>query len=565
MVFNVFLQNIRFFYNFVGKIQYAVMNRIFLVAMIVGTLVACSTDEVCKEMLEADSLACVYDNDGCKNTIRAREILKGIDRGGLNPTESALYSLDAVQCKYKNMGEMLPSDVEEISKAEEYFGNKEERGERHIRALIFKGATLEELGDESKIEAVECYNKAIDLSNDDCTYWQGYAKYRLGCLYDRNSTIDRRVTARLYREAAKSFIENGDTMKATICYFKLGSYYCQTMNDSCLTYAQRSFDLARQIRDTENMSLNKMTLAAYHFNKHEYELAKKESKESLSLGGANYRNYQPYYYIACSDVKLGQLDSARVAAAMFEKDTLNMSQHLYLQQLIAEAEGRHADALRILEERYVSRGQQLEGELQRTMVRADLNSQNQRLENELLNKHNRQLKWGLAIAVVVAIVVIALAGMLVSRQRMKKKIVTMESVNADLRALMADQDTTNETIRQEYERLVSAIKSGGNLGPDVDEINTAMSASGGELTDVFFKTVDKIVERRYVNVMSRLRKENVLSAKEMSMVSLILYGFNAASVATMMGYTNVNSYYVIRHRIETKLGVSQISDLVKEI
>ena len=297
-------------------------------------------------------------------------------------------------------------------------------------------------------------------------------------------------------------------------------------------------------------------------NKGEYEQAVENATDALRLGGENYNSLQPYYYLACSYLKLGKLAMAKEAAAKFEGDTTNLSQKLQLHQLLAEAEGRYSDALRILNERYLRRGRQIEGKLQQTMLRADLKYEKQKLEIEALDKKNKQL-WGVVVltfvAMFVAVIVLAL---LLRGQRLKKKIVTMETVNADLHSLMSSQEQTNVALTEQYSEMVDKIREFGKLGPDVRDINAVMSASNGLYDKVFFNKISDVVNMKYGNVISRLKEKSTLKSREITLISLLLYGFNAATVASVLCYKNAGSIYVIRKRIENKLGIKSIEDLV---
>lgn len=538
------------------------MLRRILSVVIVVVSVSCSNNNVRKSLLEADSLACALNNPECVNTKKAAVILARIRNQSLNIRERALFSLVDVQCKYKNVDKIVHSDVDEINLAINYFSNHETDVNFLLRSLIFKGAILEDLDEQSKIVAVDCYNKAVRLSVDN-SYWKGYAKFRLANMYDNNSFVEREQIISLYRQASEAFKAYKDSMKLTISDFKLGSFYCQTANDSCRFFAEKSYNLAKQINDAEYMSLNSMTLATYYMNKGEYEQAVENANEALRLGGENYNSLQPYYYLACSYLKLGKIAMAKEAAAKYESDTTNLSQKLHLHQMLAEAEGRYADALRILNERYLRRGRQIEGKLQQTMLRADLQYEKQKLEIDALAKKNRQL-WSAVVLIFVAMcVAMIVLGLLIRSNRLKKKIVTMETINADLQSLMSSQEQTNEVLTEQYREMVDKIRDFGKIGPDVRDINAVMSASNGLYDKDFFDKINNVVDMKYGNVITKLKEKSQLKPREISLVSLLLYGFNAATVASVLGYKNAGSIYVIRKRIEEKLGVKSIEELAE--
>ncbi|MBR5744401.1 MAG: hypothetical protein IKX94_03640, partial [Muribaculaceae bacterium] len=140
--------------------------------------------------------------------------------------------------------------------------------------------------------------------------------------------------------------------------------------------------------------------------------------------------------------------------------------------------------------------------------------------------------------------------------------VTMETVNADLHSLMSSQEQTNVALTEQYSEMVDKIREFGKLGPDVRDINAVMSASNGLYDKVFFNKISDVVNMKYGNVISRLKEKSTLKSREITLISLLLYGFNAATVASVLGYKNAGSIYVIRKRIENKLGIKSIEDLV---
>ena len=139
----------------------------------------------------------------------------------------------------------------------------------------------------------------------------------------------------------------------------------------------------------------------------------------------------------------------------------------------------------------------------------------------------------------------------------------METINADLQSLMSSQEQTNEVLTEQYREMVDKIRDFGKIGPDVRDINAVMSASNGLYDKDFFDKINNVVDMKYGNVITKLKEKSQLKPREISLVSLLLYGFNAATVASVLGYKNAGSIYVIRKRIEEKLGVKSIEELAE--
>lgn len=101
--------------------------------------------------------------------------LRQIDASSLNRHNTALYALLLTQAQYKN--DITATSDSLINIALDYFSD----GKRHIECLIYKGAVLQELGEEQ--EAIDYLKKAEAATSPTDNEMLGYINMRLGNIY----------------------------------------------------------------------------------------------------------------------------------------------------------------------------------------------------------------------------------------------------------------------------------------------------------------------------------------------------------------------------------------------
>lgn len=117
--------------------------------------------------------------------------LRQIDASSLNRHNTALYALLLTQAQYKN--DITATSDSLINIALDYFSD----GKRHIECLIYKGAVLQELGEEQ--EAIDYLKKAEAATSPTDNEMLGYINMRLGNIY-MNSYIENNEDIAKYKK-----------------------------------------------------------------------------------------------------------------------------------------------------------------------------------------------------------------------------------------------------------------------------------------------------------------------------------------------------------------------------
>lgn len=141
--------------------------------------------------------------------------LRKIDATSLNRHNTALYALLLTQAQYKN--DITATSDSLINIALDYFSD----GKRHIECLIYKGAVLQELGEEQ--EAIDYLKKAEAATSPTDNEMLGYINMRLGNIY-MNSYIENNEDIAKYKKALHHYKLSGNKKYQLACLGTVGVY-----------------------------------------------------------------------------------------------------------------------------------------------------------------------------------------------------------------------------------------------------------------------------------------------------------------------------------------------------
>lgn len=541
------------------------MKYLSLLFLIVSSIIiSCSKEPIDYRLSEAETLLVtkITENDK-KRAESAESILTSITPTTLSKRNQAVWSLLTVAAKYRLLRQLGEYDDSLISSAVDYF-EKNSEGNYLARAYIYKGCVISEICNNDSCDASKWYLLGIDELSDTDYYWRGYAHLRLAAFYSTNAFVDSVKLISNYRKALDCFEATKDSTRAIMCSFNLGAIYCVSLSDSCLYYCNKSLHDAISRNDTFYQALNYCTLSTYYCNKGEYLEAKQNAHKAIALGEKNVPSGQPYYYLACSYLKLGQLDSARIATNKFDAFGDTDARHIHLHTLLAEATSNYKEAYNLMKDRYKLRTAQLENNIQKNMLSAELRNKNQRLENEALKSKNR---WLVLLSAFLGLLSLGIVTYFLSRRRRKrqeKRILSAETLNADLQLLLRDEQNISDEMRRQYELMDSTIRTVVGLGPNIEDVRGVVEALNGIDKKAFITKIKEIDNLRKCNIIKRIEAEHPeIKEQDINLLALIIYGFDSITTASLLGFTNRNSVYVIRKRIFQKLGIKYVEELDK--
>ena len=232
--------------------------------------------------------------------------LRQIDATSLNRHNTALYALLLTQAQYKN--DITATSDSLINIALDYFSD----GKRHIECLIYKGAVLQELGEEQ--EAIDYLKKAEAATSPTDNEMLGYINMRLGNIY-MNSYIENNEDIAKYKKALHHYKLSGNKKYQLACLGTVGALYRAENMDSAYYYINAAIKLAEELGNSERIAYHKgLLVRAYITDSLIYK-----AKNAATCLMAEYPEY-------CDNDLL--LDASRIYAMLGNRD----SAFFYLQK-----------------------------------------------------------------------------------------------------------------------------------------------------------------------------------------------------------------------------------------
>lgn len=553
----IFALRKRFFATFMKKL-------LLIFAVFIAVIVGCDRYSAFdRRIATADSLLCVPDSDeNCRNAEKAEAILSAINIDSLSDGNLALYSLLMVNARTKNLRQICNDDDSMITHAVNYFEKHPEKNYL-ARSYLYKGFVKDYIDTTGSGEPLDWYLRGLNLLDSTDSQWRGYAHIRIARYYSSNAFADSIKMISHMRSAIDNYEKSGDILKVEVCCSNLGSYYCASQNDSCLYYANRAIELSRAIHDDYYYSLSNCTLSAYYCNIGDNKKGNDYAKAAASVGEQYFTANQPYYYLACSYLGIGRVDSARYYAERFGTDIPDNAQSLNLKYLLQKKGGHTTDALTTMEEIYRFRTNQLEGNLQRNMMLAELRYDKQKVENEMLAKTNESIRRQLIFVIVGALLLLAIlsAWMLIIRQR--KHVGALEKKNADLnQQYESEKKAATEMIRR-YDAVLSEIKFKGIQRSEENELAKRLPIMTSQQKHKIVDVIRNFMNVKHNGLVDRLKSEG-LSDRNIELVSLKAFGMSSKTIASLLGYKDAESVYVTISRIIKRLDANSFNHLIEK-
>ena len=553
----IFVPRKRFFATYMKSL-------LLLFAVFIAVIVGCDRYAAFDSRIAtADSMLCVPDSDeNCRNAEKAEMILSAISTDSLSDRDLALYSLLMVNARTKNLRQIGNGDDSMITSAVNYF-EKHPEANYLARSYLYKGFVKDYIDTTGSGEPLDWYLKGLNMLDSTDCQWRGYAHIRIARYYASNAFVDYVKMISHMRSAIDNYEKSGDILKVEVCCSNLGSYYCTSLNDSCLFYANRAIELSRAIHDDYYYSLSNCTLSAYYCNIGDNKKGNDFAKAAASVGEQYFTAKQPYYYLACSFLGIGRVDSARYYAEKFGIDNPYNAQSLNLKYLLQKKEGHTTDALTTMEEIYRFRTKQLEGNLQRNMMLAELRHEKQKVENEMLAKTNESIRRLLIFVIIGTVLLLTAlsAWLLILRQR--KRVGALEKKNADLnQQYETEKKATTEIIRR-YDAVLSEIEFKGIQRSEENELAMRLPIMTSQQKRKIIDVIRNFMNVKYNGLIDRLKSEG-LSDRNIELISLKAYGLSSKTIAAMLGYKDAESVYVTISRVVKRLGANSFNHLLEK-
>ena len=547
----------------------SLLHIFVILSILAGLLAGChDTPHYDQRLMKADSLL-----QNIHDSHLALEQLNGLQRNSLSGEgNKAYYDLLLTQARYKCY--IKATSDSNINRALKYYTQHSDEQDKLLRAYIYKGAVMEELGKPDS--AMTMYKQAETVILPTDYFNQGYVKMRMGDLYNQHHAYGGRNIEKL-EQALERFRRAQDTHYQIVCLKDLGAMYRGTNTDKAEEKLNEAIALATSANDTNNLINSRNNLAYLYFmmgqkDKTYYSKAYKELQhiKRFRLKGLPENVYTTF---ACVYANLGMPDSAlwylQLAQVGTDRDSSYFQSNNYLEPMsqIAKARG---DSLNYLKLSYRSDRNSFSSLSDSNIVNI-MYAEND-FDHELSRKQAQEQRKArnTLIAVISAVILslLALALLFYRRaHRYDRLIVELKDQSQSQMNDLSDLQGNISEMKINDERLKGFISS--HMGMMREMIEACYHEPNNRIAEnmkriVKFQDSNKdnwvklydYIDMEHNNIMTHTRNTYPqLNDRDLLLLALTSMGFSYIQTAIIMGYSNATSVSVIKQRLAQKMGL----------
>ena len=412
----------------------------------------------CHEQTSYDPRLTAADSALVANPDSALSQLTSVDAGHLtSPADRAYHALLLSQARYRCY--VKATSDSDISLALDYYSHHRDEREKLTRCYIYKGAVLEELGRNE--EAIRYYLQGKSTAAPDDYFNQGYARLRLGKIYQDNLVADSSDVA-LLKGALHYFMLVPDSFYVLTSTNALGCSYIKHNQDSALHYLSQAHELARQLHHTRIELMSSRTMAEVKmFNDDARDVqAAKETALSL-LSSSDLEAEERDHVLMIAAYTLGRqhkTDSARYFLNQVSTRGLSPGRQVFYHNCLAQIALNEGNIRKY--EYHFNRADCLDDSIVGNDLQRQLRDVEERYDNEALKYKNLRYKSTLrelilgALLLVSTLALALLAAVRKSsrrKQQLKESEDALERLHSDteqLRLQLASNQAMSEKLKQ---------------------------------------------------------------------------------------------------------------------
>ena len=489
-------------------------------------------------------------------------VLKGVNADELTrSSDRAYYALLYTQAQYKNF-DSIPNDSL-INIALHHYSDNHNR-ELYTRTLIYKGAVMQELGNET--EAMEWYKRAEDNASPDDYMNLGQANLRMSVLYalnyaDNDETLEKERRALYYFRKAES------KRYELMCLGGLGGGYRQCNMDSAYYYLHQAITLAKELKDDNRLYLSTEMLARAYNEDSLYAESKALSLDYLANNGTDHIDDDIYYDLAYSYAKIGMADSAQFyfdKTAEHLDEAMNVTR-LIVYSLITECENNYTEA-----HKYNKTADSLAYKIIQTGKSIRMESINNRYDLEKITneKESQSILFYRLLFVLLIIGVFAL--ILIHRKhtiKIENAKALINSLHQEKEILLSIKDKisiSSKVLAENHFSLLNDLVDCSYVYANQPEMFVKRFneiIEKGKPKSHFWQMLYIYIDENSNNFITNLRKEYTeLKEDDIKVISMLCCGYSALEISLYLGYVNNTYIYKKKKLIAKKLALSTSLD-----
>ena len=524
-----------------------------LLTVILGLAVLVATVAGCGGAHRYDSRLAAADSLMRPDPDSALAIVKAVDRDSLATEGDRAYrDLLLTQARYRCY-EAATSDSD-INHALAWYRAHSGEREKLTRALIYKGAVMDELGHP---DSAMLYYKQAEATADEKDYFNlGQINLRIADLY-RRYYADTEICYGKYETALSYFKQTGDERLQQNCLFNMAGCLGITGRGNPLEYLNQAFELAVELNDSSLMFSCRELLSR--------QLSAKDStrKEAKVVALECLKKYPAQVNI----------DLLLDLAYIYAKDRVSDSAEYYLDIVkdyvgndhFGQIQTRMNSILAILAE-YANDPVKSDYYTRQSKRNSDsiANNKNrysiQHIEsanNKTQSTHAKQemntlqlLIVSLALLFLVS-VIIFLSYHYIRTKRFRAIISEMEHAHVDkheklLEQLNAKESLIGDCVQRMISFMLTSIETSEKDSPAAIRKRIKKTVSE-TVNDDFWNELRIFLDRKHDNIISKIAENTLITKKDIRFIELLCCGFTYIEIAVMMDY---NPKYFSQKRTE---------------
>jgi len=493
-------------------------------------------------------------------------MLKGVNAGELtHNSDRAYYALLYTQAQYKNMDSIASDSL--INIAVDYYADNHNR-ELYTRALIYKGAVMQELGKEQ--EAMEWYKRAEDNASPDDYMNLGQANLRMSVLYALNYA-DNDETLEKERRALRYFRKAGSKSYELMCLSSIGGGYRQCNMDSAYYYLHQAITLAKELKDDNRLYLSTEMLARAYNEDSLYTESKALSLDYLANNGTDHIDDDIYYDLAYSYAKIGMADSAQFyfdKTSEHPQEDSKIVMRIFVSEIISVLKQDMNRAYFLIKEKEDRASNILSDRENRIEKAENLYEQNS-LKNDVGKLEKKVAIQYILFVLLIAIIIYVGYTYKEEKNRVNYYKKLASQLKDEKRSIIcAEKSVDNMRIQQLSKSYITIIKelkdcvdnyehNSKLFKTKIRNIDKIIKNNNNELGEELMSFVDK----HYNDFITKLKQEySVLSFDDLRIVAMICCNFSYIDMSICLGYAHKNSIYKRKEAIAKKMDISMSID-----
>ena len=540
------------------------MRRLLHIVAVLAGLVAIAVGEGCTprydgRLMAADSL--MRDNPDS-----ALAIVSDVDRAALATEGDRAYGdLLLTQARYRCY--ITATSDSDINRALHYYRHHQGEREKLTRALIYKGAVMEELGHPDS--AMHYYMDAEEVADSTDYFNLGYAKMRMGALYCDHYAYDG-MGIHKYENALDIFKQSNEIQFQRKCLNNLGCLYRESNPQKAETLLNEALSISQQQHDTAGIIDDLHALSVLYYYQCEYEHARLMILRTREYGlpvdvsfcssAANV-----YAMLGMPDSATFFLDRAKQANPVFTDE----ERGYFLESLSNIAFARN-DMER--QRYYENQSNKVLDSLQQHSPKVTISNaeieHNAKIQRDH-RKKNKSRDWQIFIS-AAALIIIAVITLIRYKHRQndykqiikelkmkyQQQLMVLSRLKGNIDKLQINDYHTKEFVNNQLSMLQDITiacyqEPQSALGRKVKKILQYNERNHDEWTALY-----GYIDARYNQIMTITRQQYPqLNDKDLLLIALTCLDFSYIQMAIILGYTNHTSIAPVKKRLAEKMGI----------